>query len=436
LIEALNQGKSKTGLYFFSNRLTGGLFCIVILLVLLNIFTPLRLITDGIRYLNIMEYLNGTLDKNSNLTHDILPHGYPWLLFLLNKLHLLSSMSITIVNILCTLFSCYMLTKVLTIDNKLFFFSLVMLSFINIKHFTLPLSDQLFASLFITSIYFWSKFFSGTHAFIVVALLLTVASIYVRTAGVALIPGIILYIIYNNRAKIVEKRGLFASAVVLILAALILFVIKFPFLETKVDYLRQLNLGLMVKDPFSIAGRLLMHFKEFGELIWNIPYSKLTSVIKIRGFDTAQYLLIVTGAAALCVFFNAAVKLKLFNHFAFWVFLTYLIMIFLWPYYDTRFLIPIIPMFIYIFFASLFKFVKAGYVKMIPILIYTVLGFVSLGYSDAISLNKAFFLKHYGADQQLTEKYRVHFKNKKAGNKPGYNILSDNVSYFLEKYDR
>jgi hypothetical protein len=329
-----------------------------------------------------------------------------------------------------------MLTKVLTVDHKLFFFSLVMLSFINIKHFTLPVSDQLFAALFITSIYFWVQFFSGTRAFIAAALLLTVASIFVRTAGVALIPGIVLYAIYKNRAKMAERRVLCAAAVVLLLIALVICVIKFPFLETKVDYLRQLNLALMVKDPFSIAGRLLMHFKELGELVWNIPYSKLTGVIRIYGFDTAQYLLVLTGAAVLCIFFLAVAKLRFLDHFVFWVFLTYLVMIFLWPFYDTRFLIPVIPGLLYVFYTSLFKFVKAGYVKMILLLIYVTLGFASLGYSDAISLNKAFFLNHYGTDPQLTEKYRVHFKNQTLGNKPVYKINWDNASYFLEKYDR
>ncbi|ASU36772.1 hypothetical protein [Mucilaginibacter xinganensis] len=436
MIQSAKQDKAATGLNYFNTPLTVGLFCIVALLVLLNIFTPLRLITDGIRYLNILELLNGTLDTNSNLAHDVLPHGYPQLLFLLNKLHLLNSMSITAVNILCTLVACYMLTKVLYIDNKLFFFSLVMLSFINIKHFTLPVSDQLFAALFISGIYCWTKFFEGSVIFVAAALLFTAASIYVRTAGVAIAPGMVLYLIYTNRAKIAAYWVLLLSVFVVISAALAVFIIKLPFLQTKVDYLRQLDLTLMIKDPLSIAGRLSLHFKELGELIWNIPYSKLAGVVTIKGFDNAQYLLVITGGAALFIFFRATVKLKLIDHFAFWVFLTYLVMIFLWPYYDTRFLIPIIPVFVYVFFTYLFKFVKSGYLKMAPIVIYVLLGFVSLGYSDAISLNNAFFLKHYGADKELTEKYRVHFQNKTVGIKPTCNIFSDNVSYFLEKYDR
>jgi hypothetical protein len=427
----------KTGLYNFNNRVTISLFFTVMFLVFLNIFTPLRLITDGIRYLNILEYLNGGLDKTSYLAHDVLPHGYPWLLLLIDKLNLLGPMSITIINILCTLFSCYILTKILTIDNKYLFFSLVMLSFINIKHFTLPVSDQLFVMLFITSIYLWSKFFAGRKYYIIPALLLTVACVFVRTAGIALIPGIVFYMIYSNRAKFMASKRLVVIISLMLFLVIVIFIIKLSVLETKIDYLRQLNLMTMIGHPFSIIDRLLLHFKEIGELTLNIPYSKLTGIIKINSFDTAQYLFVVLGVIALWVFFKAIFRFKLFDHFAFWVFLTYLIMIFLWPFYDTRFLIPVIPLFLYLFFSYLFKFIESSYVKIIPLFIYVLLGFISLIYSDAISLNKSFFLNHYGFDQQLTNKYRVHFRNKNnTGSKPAYSITDENVSFLLEKYDR
>jgi hypothetical protein len=426
----------KTGQYYIGNRLAISLFCIAIFLTFLNIFTPLRLSTDGIRYLNILEYLNGSFDKNSYPAHDFLPHGYPWLLFLLGKLHLLGPMSITIVNILAIMLSCYLLTKVLTINNKLLFYSLVLLSFVNVKHFTLPVSDQLFTLLFIASIFLWSKFFSGQWYYILPALLLMAASIYVRTAGIAIVPGILFYTIYGNKEKLSKHRLLTGSALLLLLIAVIIFFIKLSFLETKIDYLKQLDLGLMIKHPLSIIERLLLHFKEFGEVTLNIPYSKLTGVIKINSFDTAQYLLIIIGVVALYLFIKAIINLKLFTYFAFWVFLTYLAMIFLWPFYDTRFLIPIIPVFIYFFFFSLFKFIKPSYVKIIPFLVYILLGTVSLIYSDAISLSNPFFLKHYGFDPQLTNKYQIHFENKNKGYKHPYNINDDDVLFLLDKYDR
>ena len=419
-----------------ASKLATGLFCLVMLLVLLNIFTPLRLIRDGIRYLNILEYFKGGLSNNSVAAHDVLPHGYPWLLFLFDKLHLPFPMAITAVNITCVLLSGYILTKLLPVDNKLIFYSLVLLSFVNIKHFTMPVSDHVFTLLFLASIYMYSQFFKGRWFYVIPALALTVASVYFRTAGIAIVPGIAFYLIYNNRAILAANKILTGGIIVLFVTAALLFIINFPFFEARIGYISQLNLGAMINEPLSIAGRLGLHFKELGEAALNMPYSKLAGIIKVGSFDTARYFLIVLGAVTLYFATRAIGKLKLMDSLAFWVFLVYLVMIFLWPFYDTRFLIPVIPVFVYLLYTYLIKFVKARYVKIIPLLIYVSLGFLSLLYSDTISLNKTFFLKHYGADPRLTEKYRTHFDNLSKGARPVYNIDADNELFLLEKYDR
>ena len=432
MVTAVNHQNNKI------NKLALWLFCVAMFLVLLNIFTPLRLITDGIRYLDILEYFKGGLGNNSTAAHEVLPHGYPWLLFLFDKLPLPFPMVITTVNIFCVLFACYLLTKLLQVDNKLIFYSLVLLSFINIKHFTMPVSDQVFTLLFVASIYLWSKFCCGRRYYIIAALVLTAAAIFVRTAGIAIVPGIIIYLIYNNRAKLAGRKILIAGITIILLAAIAIFVIKLSVLEAKIGYLNQLNLGTMIKAPSSIIGRLQLHFKELGEMVLNIPYSKLAGNIKVGGFDTAEYLLVVLGAVTLYIAARAVVKLKLMGTLAFWVFLIYLVMIFLWPFYDTRFLIPVILMFIYLLYTYLIKFIKVHYLKTVPLLIYISFGFLSLAYSDAISLNKTFFLNHYGADPTLTAKYRIHFEDLKlkTDKRPVYNINDNNVLFLLEKYDR
>ncbi|MEP6611531.1 MAG: hypothetical protein ABJA76_06590 [Mucilaginibacter sp.] len=432
MVTTLNSQNNKT------NKFATGLFCLVMFLVLLNVFTPLRLITDGIRYLNILEYFKGGLGNSSIAAHDVLPHGYPWLLYLFDKLHLPFPMAITALNITCVLLSCHLLTKLLPVDNRLIFYSLVLLSFVNIKHFTLPVSDQLFTLLFMAGIYFWSAVFKGKLYSLIPALLLTAASVYTRTAGIAIVPGIIFHLIYNNRTKLATSKILIGGLVFVLVAAIALFIIKYSFFEAKIGYLTQLNLGTMIREPSSIIGRLELHFKELGEMVLNMPYSKIAGAIKMGGFDTAQYLLLVLGAVALYLGVKAVVKLKLLNHLAFWVFLVYLVMIFLWPFYDTRFLIPVIPVFVYLLYTYLVKFIKSRYLKITALLIYGSLGFLSLVYSDAISLDKRFFLNHYGADPGLTEKYRVHFENlkDKTGKTPVYNINDNNVLFLLEKYDR
>src|ERR1700679_3591104 len=99
------------------NRVSTAFFCFVLVLVLINTFSPLRLNIDSIRYLRILEVFKGGLTKNSDAAHDFLPHGYPWLLYLLDKFQALNSFSITLINIVSILISSYLFTKILNISN-------------------------------------------------------------------------------------------------------------------------------------------------------------------------------------------------------------------------------------------------------------------------------------------------------------------------------
>ena len=424
-------------MYKFNKLLATTFFCIVVFLVLLNILTPLRLNTDGIRYLNILEYLKGNLDKNSVAAHDFLPRGYPVFLFVFDKIHLLSPALITLINILSILTSSYILAKLLKIENRLIYFSLIMISFINIKQFTLPVSDQLFTLLFIWSIYLWAIFFRGRLYFIAPALIITVISIFVRTAGVAVIIGVILYIIYINKKLILQKKILSGLIALLFILLTVVFVHNLSFFETKIDYIRQLEMEGMVRNPFSIIKRLLIHFQELGEVVINMPYSKLSSIIHFKVFDISLYILIVAGILSLYIICKSIIYLKLYNSFVFWAFFSYLMMVFLWPFYDTRFLIPVIPLFIYLLAYYMSNLFRVHYIKIFPAALYVSLGLLSLFYSDALSLNKSFFLTHYGFDPALTESYRIHFKNEhlEITQKPVYDINKDNTLYLLEKCD-
>jgi len=62
---------------------------------------------------------------------------------------------------------------------------------------------------------------------------------------------------------------------------------------------------------------------------------------------------------------------------------------------------------------------------------------VSLIFSCAMSLNRSFFLKHYGNDPVLTEKYREYFKARSTAGQPAHlhTIHEDNTLYLLETYD-
>ena len=99
---------------------------------------------------------------------------------------------------------------------------------------------------------------------------------------------------------------------------------------------------------------------------------------------------------------------------------------------------PVVPILIYLAFTYFSVMVKNKKIRAASFIVYAGLGAAALLYSDALSLNKNFFLNHYGFDDQLTNDYRTHFNDKMMGTakKKNYNIETDNILFLLSKYDR
>lgn len=424
--------------FLYNPRIITSFFICVLLLTFLNIFSPLRLNTDSIRYLGILEYLKGNLAKTSTAANDFLPHGYPELLKTLEKYRLLSSITITIVNILSVLISAAVFIKLFQIKKIKLFYVLILLSFVNIKEYALPMSDQLFTLLFSVSIYLWTVTFNKRgHYYIIPALLFTFLSICVRTAGISIIGGVVGYLLYANKHYLFRNKKItLAATLVFATTAGFFFIDNLSFIEGKVDYIRQLKLEELSKNPFSILSRLLTHIQELGEVTINIPYSKLSSLLRNETFSIA--ILYLAGFSSVYRLFKIIKKLDSFSSPWFWVFCIYVTMVFVWPFYDTRFLTPAIPVLIYFLFDFLFNSDKTGFTKAALIGLYLMFGIVSALYSAVLSLNKNFFINHYGFDRNLTKKYAAHFQNQTSGKTDTitHNLKEDPVAYWLEKYDR
>jgi len=423
--------------YLDNPRIITPLFIVVLLLTFLNVFGPLRLNTDAIRYLGILEYLKGNLPETSDAAKDFFPHGYPEFLRILEKCHLLSSVTITMANILSVIISGAIFIKVFEIKNTKLYYLLILLSFVNIKEYALPISDQFFTLLFSIAIYLWTITFNKRLYYIIPALLFTFLSIYVRTAGITIIGGVTFYLLYANKYRLIRYKKIILAATLLLVIIIGLLLIKnLTAIEKKVDYVRQLKLEEIAQNPLLIFNRLLFHIKELGELTINIPYSKLSSIVRNEIFSAA--ILCLTGSISLYRLFITIKKSKPFSSPGFWVFCNYLIMVFAWPFYDTRFLTPVTPILIYFLFNFLFSSDKIAPIKIVLIGLYLALGVISSLYSATISLNRGFFISHYGFDPELTKKYATHFQNQTSGkiDTIAHNLKADAVMYWLEKYDR
>ena len=424
--------------YLYNPKVITLLFTVVLLLTFLNVFSPLRLNTDSIRYFGILEYLKGNLAENSGPAQDFLPHGYPEFLRVLEKYHLLNSITITIVNILSVIITGAIFIELLDIKNPKLYYILILLSFVNIKEYALPTSDQLFTLLFSIAVYLWTITFNKrTYYCIIPALLFTFLSIYVRTAGITIIAGIIFYLLYTNKRILIDNKKIVLTTLSILVVIIGLFFIKnLSIIERKIDYVRQLNLEEITKKPLLVFDRLVIHIKELGEVTVNIPDSKLSSIL--RNSTVSASILCIAGFISFYRLFKIIKKLKPFSSLYFWTFCTYGTMVFLWPFYDARFLTPAIPILVYFLFNFLFTSDKITLVKMALIGIFLIFGIVSSLYSAAISLNRDFFIGHYGFDANLTKKYTVHFQNQRSGRTDtiAHNLKQDAVIYWLEKYDR
>ncbi len=284
----------KTYSFTVAKKMDGLLFTFVMVLAILNVFSPLRLNTDSVRYLNILEYLNGYLSNNSIAAHDFYPVGYPRFIQSLDKIHILNSFSITFINILAVTTSGYLLAIVFEIERKLLFLSFLLLSFINIKHFSLPIADHLYLLPFTISIYSFSKVFKGNYKFIVPAIIFAFLSIYLRTAGIVIFSGVIFYILYMKKHYVFSNKYILGLLILVVAASTIFFGLKLPLLEQKVSYIKQLEINSMLQHPITIIERLCIHFKEIGEFMINLPASKVESSI-LKAYNISDYIFIFIG---------------------------------------------------------------------------------------------------------------------------------------------
>jgi uncharacterized membrane protein (DUF373 family) len=140
----------------------------------------------------------------------------------------------------------------------------------------------------------------------------------------------------------------------------------------------------------------------------------------------AEASLLLGGIVAIILVVRYIIIHKTYEQFIFWPLITYAAIIFLWPFYDARFFIPIIP-FLMIVFVNTIVEAKAKYLKLLAVP-FVLFGIVSVIYTVQISLNKDYFIEKYGNNQELRESY-FRFKN---GITPA---KADTSLYLLQQYD-
>jgi hypothetical protein len=147
--------------------------------------------------------------------------------------------------------------------------------------------------------------------------------------------------------------------------------------------------------------------REFGEIFCNIPQSKVARLLPV--------LYVVGGVAWVLLLRGVWLTFRQTKLMPLpFYFLTYSAMMCLWPYYDTRFWLPMLPVMAFLLLIT-FKDLQQHWPKLrfafrFYLVCFFLLGLVAMGFSTRISLAGKQFSEHYG-DGSAKMTYRYAFDN-------------------------
>ncbi len=381
---------------------------------LLQLASPLRLNTDSMVFLSIGA---SVADGHGFLLHGHVTHfppGYPAMLAFLDCLGLASSWSFIFLNCAflgATLTAGYLLYRNLfglTTSTSIALCCAVMLSFVLVKHMTIPLSDVPFMGLFTLALLLLGRTQDGSDRMrwscFLCAFLLAGLATTVRTAGVALLPAFawvvgqsfLTNLHSSRRGRTILLRSCLAGIIIVALSCAFLISTTRYFQEMKAQYLQT---GLVTR----LQNNMVVHIKELGEVGVNAPYAKAPSVSK-PAFTLVGILMIAL------VFRGIWLRRRSFGVLEVAI-LAYGGMVFIWPYPDARFWLPVLPLIAGFVALAMIDAASHRYFRIVgPVMCawFTLAGLVAMAYSTRISWAGKRFPDLYG-DGTLTPSYRAAF---------------------------
>jgi len=399
-------------------RFSQSLLLLLAICFLLQVFSPLRLNNDAITLLSMGEsaaHGGGFLDSGKET---VFPRGYPALLAVLltaGLAHPWVIVGLNMVFLLVGLIGAYSLLIREFFEERavvLMICSFFLLSYVVIKHCTIPLTDIPFfcCSMCCLAVIGRTKNMDLSWRLVTltsIAWLLAITAIAVRTAGIALFPPLVFMFAKGSGLKLLlERLSLRAKLIVLTVAALAGAVITYFISQTA--YIQQLKDAVRASAlPALALGILRYRVNELGELFGNFPLIKMPAELRVvvpwLGF--VLLFLMLTGLAT---------KLRKISPTEMFM-VCYLGVLFVWPFNDARFWLPVIPL---IFAYSLLAVRRLRIPKTAIAtycVVFAMLGFGVIGYSTRITFSDGKFPYEYG-DGSLKPTYCAAFQSCRDGN--------------------
>jgi hypothetical protein len=400
----------------------------------LQAFSPLRLNNDAIVLLSMGEsaaHGDGFLDSGQKT---VFPPGYPALLAVLLRVGLAHPWVIVGLNLVflsAGLFATYSLLIREFFEDKavvLIICSFFLLSYVVVKHFTIPLADVPFfcCSMCCLAVMSQTTNTDSNWRFVILAMaawLLAVAAITVRRVGVALVPPLVFMIVSSPQFKSLLKRLSLRTKLIIVVVSVFVgigtmyVVAKTSTLSDFIDVATKVKISTLVLQVLSYR------LTELGELLGNFPLSKMPTKLHVMVPWIGLLLFLLT------LFGLAAKRRKISPTEVFMV--CYMGILFAWPYYDARFWLPVIPLLIAysVLAVKSLRFPKS--VVTIYCIVFATLGFGAIAYSTRISFAGSKFPDRYG-DGYLKPTYCAAFQSCRDGGDP--NKVNGNVLRLLREY--
>jgi hypothetical protein len=405
----------------------------LMLLYIINCFSPLRLHTDTIRYFRLEEHMDFKSPPTAKGAKDYLPYGYTLFLLSLAKLGILKSFTLVAINCLYLFAGLILLKKTVGASVHTFlFFTLVLLNWCMIKFAAHPLSEMQFIFFSFFSLYAFQQYSQERKWWqLTLAFALCFLAILTRTAGIALFAAILFSLtwLYKDQLKYFIKHHK-----IVVYLGIACFISVFFFAK---------QLGLTFYTSFVTGGakqgvvafvttNLGYHFQEMAELFTNTSSAK---VYPYMNSSLGPVLFVCTG-----IFFLSWVVYNLFKNkdklpLVLRLYLGfYLVLIFNWPFYDPRFLVPVLPIMIVVLLQT--PLPTTGFLKIVSALwlvLYVGMGIVSTTYYTYTSLNKELFSR-----KQANGVYRNEYETQFFGGPQSDTArkMDPFVMHILEKYNR
>jgi hypothetical protein len=356
---------------------------------LLQLTSPLRTNTDATVFLDLA---SSASDGNGFLlagkpTH--FPIGYPMILAGLDRAGLACSASFIALNLVALAVgmaaTSYVLGRSFRLGSEplVIISCLTLLSWVYVKHVTLPLSDLPYFGLAQSclALLTWSSGRSlrsrlvGTG----LAVLLAGAAIAVRTVGIALLPALVLACLPADSVRrgwaiATRHRGRGLALVLglfVLLASVSPIIMRTRYFE---EFLERWH------DSVGLGELVSYKLSDWGEIVFNTSAAKLP--------DRIRWVVGLAGALvpiSVCWGMRQRDQIAAIDAYA----ISYFAILLVWPYQDARFWIPVLPI--------ILGYVALGWERLrtvaavrwaVPAYLaaFSVLGVVALAYSTWISV--------------------------------------------------